>query len=87
MSKTYGRLQPGVFLGYELTQGCAWRGIYYVADLEAFRGIHLNQAAPAKHFTHCVHATRVIRVLDNDSLIFPLKNNTTLTMVLPILLD
>ena len=74
MGKMYGRLQPGVFLGYELGQGCVWRGVYYVADLESFRGIHLNQATPAKRFTHCVHATKIVRVPDSGAWTFPLKN-------------
>ena len=61
-------------MGYELAQGCRWNGVYYVADLEAFRGIHLNQATPAKYFTRCVHATKVTRVPDSDTWSFPLKN-------------
>ena len=73
VAKTMPRLQPGVFLGYEQQQGCAWRGIYYVADLESFRNLHLHQAAPARLFTHCAHATKVIRVPDEDHWIFPLK--------------
>ena len=67
------RLQPDVFLGYELQQGCKWRGLYFVADLESFRGVHLNQATPAKYFTHIAHATKVVRVPDGDP-VFPLKN-------------
>ena len=80
IGKMYGRLQPGIFLGYELGQGCRWRGVYYVADLESFRGIHLNQATPAKYFTHCVHATKVVRIPDSDSLIFLPKINMISTM-------
>ena len=44
-----------------------------VADLESFRGIHLNQGTPARRFTHVAHPTRVVRVPDFDYLVFPLK--------------
>ena len=73
MAKMMPRLQPGIFLGYELTQGCKWNGVYFVADLESFRGIHLNQAMSAKHFTHIAHATKVVRLPDSDNFVFPLK--------------
>ena len=73
LAKTMPRLQPGVFLGYELAHGCIFKGIYLVADLESFRGIHLNQATPARRFTHIVHTTRVVRIPDFDYWVFPLK--------------
>ena len=74
LSKPYPRLQPGVFLGYELQPGHRWKEIYYVADLESFRGIHLNQATPPGVFKHCAHATGVVKIPHYDYWVFPLKN-------------
>ena len=45
-----------------------------MADLASFRGIHLNHAMSAARFTHAVHATRTVRILDFDGWVFPLKN-------------
>ena len=68
------RLQPGIFLGYELQSGYRWKKLYYVADLEAFRGIHLNQATPPRAFKNIVHVTRVIKIPEYKQWVFPLKN-------------
>ena len=62
LAKTMPRLQPGIFLGYELQSGYRWKKLYYVADLEAFRGIHLNQATPPRAFKNIVHVTRVVKI-------------------------
>ena len=70
LTKTMPRLQPGIFMGYGLSQGCVWNGIYYVADVESFRGKFLNQATSARRLTHIVHATKVIRTPDSDSWVF-----------------
>ena len=75
LMKTIPRLQPGIFFGYQAAPGCKWKQIYFIADLESFRGIHLNQATPASRFTHAVHATRIVRIPDYDGFVFSLKNH------------
>ena len=44
-----------------------------MADLKSFRNVNLNQAAPARNFTHIAHSTRVVKVPEGNP-IFPLKN-------------
>ena len=74
LAKAFPRLQPGIFLGYELQVGHRWKGVYYVADVEAFRGLHLNQAMPPGVFKNAAHATRVVRIPHYEHWVFPLKN-------------
>ena len=60
-------------MGYELQSGCRWKQLYYVADLEAFRGKHLNQATTPGAFKDIIHVTRVVRIPEYELWVFPLK--------------
>ena len=65
------RAIPGVFLGYELSPGGAWKKVYIVASLEDCRGVVGPRDAPF----HCPHLHRTRELVLDVPFVpeFPLK--------------